>query len=160
LYNRSEMAAVPSGLSPTPLIIIKNNNNLTIYTYCVRFEVLTAVTVKINVFWYVTPSGLVDYYRSFEEICCLHLQGPRLLLLLLSSGGDGGGGSLHNHHRKNIKSHTVTACGEAALTHRRHITIRNTFYCTRRRIKTKTKLRGFSPQVNNTDRATAACRRS
>jgi hypothetical protein len=26
--------------------------------------------------------------------------------------------------------------------------------------KTKTKLRGFSPQVNYTDRATAACRRS
>jgi hypothetical protein len=27
-------------------------------------------------------------------------------------------------------------------------------------IKTKTKLRGFSPQVNYTDRAAVACRRS
>jgi hypothetical protein len=29
-----------------------------------------------------------------------------------------------------------------------------------RNVKTKTKLRGFSPQANYTDRATAACRRS
>jgi hypothetical protein len=28
LYNRPEVAAVPSGLSPTPLIIIINNNNM------------------------------------------------------------------------------------------------------------------------------------
>jgi hypothetical protein len=30
----------------------------------------------------------------------------------------------------------------------------------RRKEGTKTKLRGFSPQANYTDRATAACRRS
>jgi hypothetical protein len=76
-------------------------SNLTINTYCVRVEVFTAVTVKITVFWYVTPSCLVDHYKSFEETSCLHLQDPRLLLLLSSSSG-GGGGNLHHHHRENI----------------------------------------------------------
>jgi hypothetical protein len=31
LYNRPEVAAVPSGLSPTPLIINNNNNNTLSY---------------------------------------------------------------------------------------------------------------------------------
>jgi hypothetical protein len=34
-----------------------------------RFEILMAV----NMFWVVTPSGLVDRYKSFGRTYCLHL---------------------------------------------------------------------------------------
>jgi hypothetical protein len=33
-----------------------------------RFQVLTAVTVKISAFWNVTPCGLVELYRRFVGI--------------------------------------------------------------------------------------------
>jgi hypothetical protein len=39
----------------------------------VRFEVLTAVTVKIAVFWNVTHCSLVSYYQRFGGTCCLHV---------------------------------------------------------------------------------------
>lgn len=34
---------------------------------CVRFEVLTVVTVKITAFWDVMMCSLVDYYQLLEE---------------------------------------------------------------------------------------------
>jgi hypothetical protein len=36
-----------------------------IICYCVRFEVLTAVIMKITVSWYVTPFGLVGLFQMF-----------------------------------------------------------------------------------------------
>jgi hypothetical protein len=122
-------------------------SNLTIDSYCVRFEVLTAVTVKITVFWYVTTSGLVDHYQSFEETCCLHLQGPRLLILLLLSSSSNSS-SLHNHHRENIKSHTVTVCGAAYQS--QTVTIRNKFCYTRRRIHTINSAHASNPTHDHT----------
>jgi hypothetical protein len=95
-------------------------SNLTIDTYCVRVEVLTAVTV----FWYVTPSGLVDNYQSFEETSFLYLQGPSLLLLLLllsSSSGGGGGGNLHNHHRENVSLTQLLPVGRLITLLQSHI---------------------------------------
>jgi hypothetical protein len=32
------------------------------------------VTIKINVFWYLTPYNLVNIYLCFEWMRCLHLQ--------------------------------------------------------------------------------------
>ena len=40
----------------------------------VRFNLLTAVTVKITVFLYVIPCSLVGMY-CFERPCCIHLHG-------------------------------------------------------------------------------------
>jgi hypothetical protein len=36
------------------------------------FEVLAAVSTKIAVVWVVAPCSLVDVYRRFRGICCLH----------------------------------------------------------------------------------------
>jgi hypothetical protein len=41
----------------------------------VGFEVLTAVSTKMDVFWVVTPCCLVEVYRRFRGPCCLHHQG-------------------------------------------------------------------------------------
>jgi hypothetical protein len=39
------------------------------------FGVLTAVTMKITVFWDVTPCSLVERYQCFGRTCCFHLKG-------------------------------------------------------------------------------------
>jgi hypothetical protein len=41
----------------------------------VGFEVLTAVSTKMAVFWVVAPSSLVEGYQRFRGPCCLHHQG-------------------------------------------------------------------------------------
>jgi hypothetical protein len=41
----------------------------------VTFEVLTAWTIKITILRAVTPCNVVDAYRCFRGICCLHSQG-------------------------------------------------------------------------------------
>jgi hypothetical protein len=38
----------------------------------VGFEVLTAVSTKMAVFWVVAPCSLVEVYRRFRGPCCLH----------------------------------------------------------------------------------------
>jgi hypothetical protein len=43
----------------------------------VGFEVLTAVSLKIAVFWVVAPCSLVEVYQRFRGPCCLHHQGDR-----------------------------------------------------------------------------------
>jgi hypothetical protein len=59
------------------------------YAYCVffvrrmntcshvGFEVLTAVSTKMAVFWVVAPCSLVEVYKRFRGPCCLHHQGDR-----------------------------------------------------------------------------------
>jgi hypothetical protein len=44
-------------------------------SYLVRFEVLTAVSMKMAVFWAVAPCSLVEVYRRFTGASCLHHQG-------------------------------------------------------------------------------------
>jgi hypothetical protein len=39
------------------------------------FEVLTAVSMETAVFWVVAPCRLVQVYRRFRGLYCLHLQG-------------------------------------------------------------------------------------
>jgi hypothetical protein len=41
----------------------------------VGFEVLTAVSTKMAVFWIVAPSSVVEVYRRFRGPCCLYHQG-------------------------------------------------------------------------------------
>jgi hypothetical protein len=43
------------------------------YFLNVRFQILTAVAMKITVFWYVMQFTLVDIYRRFGGTWCLHL---------------------------------------------------------------------------------------
>jgi hypothetical protein len=40
-----------------------------------EFEVLTAVSMKMAVFWVVAPYSLVEVYQHFRGPCCLHHQG-------------------------------------------------------------------------------------
>jgi hypothetical protein len=41
----------------------------------VKFEVLTAVSMKMTVFWVVATSSLVEVYQRFRGPCCLRHQG-------------------------------------------------------------------------------------
>jgi hypothetical protein len=41
----------------------------------VRFQVLTAASMKKTVFWVVAPYSLVEVYLRFSGACCLHYQG-------------------------------------------------------------------------------------
>jgi hypothetical protein len=43
--------------------------------FLVGFEVLTAVSTKMAVFWVVAPCSLVEVYQRFRGPCCLHHQG-------------------------------------------------------------------------------------
>jgi hypothetical protein len=42
----------------------------------VRFQVLTAASMKMAVFWVVAPRSMVEDYRRFRGVCCLHHQDP------------------------------------------------------------------------------------
>jgi hypothetical protein len=46
--------------------------------YLVGFEVLTAVSMKIAVFWDIAPCSLIEVYQRFRGPCCLYHQGERL----------------------------------------------------------------------------------
>jgi hypothetical protein len=41
----------------------------------VGFEILTAVSTKMAVFWVAAPCSLVEVYLRFRGPCCLHHQG-------------------------------------------------------------------------------------
>jgi hypothetical protein len=40
-----------------------------------RFEVLTAASMKMAVFWVIAPCSLVEVYQYFRGTCCLHHHG-------------------------------------------------------------------------------------
>lgn len=44
------------------------------YRLYLRYEVLTALTVKITILWHVTPCSLVHDYQHFRVMCYLHFQ--------------------------------------------------------------------------------------
>jgi len=48
--------------------------NLLVHCYA-RFEVFTAVKIKPEVYWFVSPCSVVVGYKRFGDPCCLHLQG-------------------------------------------------------------------------------------
>lgn len=47
--------------------------------YCIRFQVLTKMSIKIAVFWNVVPCGVVDVVRRLRRESCDY--GSRELLL-------------------------------------------------------------------------------
>jgi hypothetical protein len=51
----------------------------------VGFEVLTAVSTKMAVFWVVAPCGLVEVYQRFRGPCCLYHQGKALIALMMEA---------------------------------------------------------------------------
>jgi hypothetical protein len=65
-----------------------------------KMEVVTVVTMKIAVFWDVTPCNSIDGYQCSVGTCCLHLQGhfstlnteaagsSKMLLLIYKSKGN------------------------------------------------------------------------
>jgi hypothetical protein len=40
--------------------------------YHLKFRVLTAVSMKMAVFWVLAPCILVEVYRRVRGLCCLH----------------------------------------------------------------------------------------
>jgi hypothetical protein len=63
----------------------------------VWLEVLTAVTMKMAVFWVVAPCWVVWVYRRFRSLYCLHHQSD----------------DIHSHSPENLKSYLVYLYGEA-----------------------------------------------
>jgi hypothetical protein len=82
-FNRRYPAPAPTG-NRTPVVqptdghsILTANpaHHLVLSVHCVGFEVLTAVSTKMAVFWVVAPYSLVEVYQRFRGPCCLHHQG-------------------------------------------------------------------------------------
>jgi hypothetical protein len=48
--------------------------------YLIGFEVLTAVSTKMAVFWVVAPCSVVEVYQRSRGPCCLHHQGDECIL--------------------------------------------------------------------------------
>jgi hypothetical protein len=44
-----------------------------------RFQILTAASMKMTVFWGVLQCSLADVYRRFKGACCLHYQGDLMM---------------------------------------------------------------------------------
>jgi hypothetical protein len=51
---------------------VKTWNILEEYDMYVRFQVLTAASVKMDVFWLVAPYSLSEVYLRFRGVRCLH----------------------------------------------------------------------------------------
>jgi hypothetical protein len=61
-----------------------DRQDLEIYLQKVGFEVLTAVSTKMAIFWVVAPCSLVEDYQRFRGPCCLHHQGDASSTRLLA----------------------------------------------------------------------------
>jgi hypothetical protein len=49
--------------------------HFSIFCFLVKFEVLTAASMKMTDFWVVAPCNLVEVYRLFRGACRLRHQG-------------------------------------------------------------------------------------
>jgi hypothetical protein len=63
--------------------------NLKVMFLYVRFEAVTAVTMKSVIFWDVTPYSLVEAYRHFRGKYCIHIQDKRLSTANKQKGANG-----------------------------------------------------------------------
>jgi hypothetical protein len=70
-----------NGYRTATLDNIKNSSQEELNIYPIkremRFQVLTAASMKMAVFWVVVPCRLVGVYRRFIGSCCLHHQGDK-----------------------------------------------------------------------------------
>jgi hypothetical protein len=46
------------------------------------FQVITAASMKMTVFWVAAPCSLAEVYRRFRGPCCLHHQGDEIALIM------------------------------------------------------------------------------
>jgi hypothetical protein len=74
LPNSSFVICIPLGatVDKASLNNLRRNKNMLLIG---RFQVLTAASMKITVFWDVAPCSLVEVYRRCRGTCCLHHQG-------------------------------------------------------------------------------------
>jgi hypothetical protein len=70
--------------------------------YDVGFEVITAVSTKMAVFWVVAPCSLVEAYQRFGGSCCLHHRGDERR-------------HLYTHRHENVKSQNVHSYLQAII---------------------------------------------
>jgi hypothetical protein len=83
------------------------------YYFLVGFEVLTAVSMKIAVFWVVAPCSLVEFYQRFRGPCCVHHQGDEAArtsetlvnFYQTTRCYNLEDSNLHTHRRENLKSY-------------------------------------------------------
>jgi hypothetical protein len=66
-------------------LAVKINSFCSDHMLKVRFQVLTAVSIKMTVFWYVVPCSLVEVYRRLRCAYCLHRQGKIALMMDVAS---------------------------------------------------------------------------
>jgi hypothetical protein len=62
-------------LSVLTVRVVASYNNPLKSKHSVGFEVLTAVSTKMAVFWVLAPCSLVEVYQRFRGPCCFHHQG-------------------------------------------------------------------------------------
>jgi hypothetical protein len=62
---------------------MKLENHMKNILEVVEFEVLTAVSTKMAVFWLVVSCSLVEVYQRFRGPCCIHHQGDEFRKLYL-----------------------------------------------------------------------------
>jgi hypothetical protein len=74
-FNCSPVALRHQYISAVKLLIARDDTH-------VRFQVLTAASMKMAVFWVVAPCSLVEVYRRFRGACRLHHQGDKRGLLI------------------------------------------------------------------------------
>jgi hypothetical protein len=48
----------------------------------IKFEVLSAVSMKMAVFWFVAPHSPAEVYQRFRDRRCLHHQGDEGVLMM------------------------------------------------------------------------------
>jgi hypothetical protein len=53
------------------------------FTFYVRFQVLTASSIKLRVIWNVAPCSHVEVDRHFRGAYCLHHQGNEFIALMM-----------------------------------------------------------------------------
>jgi hypothetical protein len=72
----------------------------------IRLKVLTAMSMKMAVFWVVAPCSLVKVHQRFRGSCCLHHQGETLVNFYQTTRRYNPKYShLRTHRRENLKSY-------------------------------------------------------
>jgi hypothetical protein len=88
--------------------------------YRVGFQVLTAVSMKMAVFWVVAPYSLVQVYQRFRGPFCLHHQGDAPMMEVFTR-------PRHNDRCDRVVSNLASHSGGPELKSRRAAILINDF---------------------------------
>jgi hypothetical protein len=72
-YSRKDKDEITFPSTPVSQVSAFSNFSDYVFVIYTKFEVLTAVTMKMTVLKSVPACNLADIYQHFERICCLHL---------------------------------------------------------------------------------------